>query len=83
MVSTKHNCLIYSFNLVKHFGMAAKQHRAVHFTNWYQPKHRSDKNTEDREITCITKFDCDAFDRRVAKHDAFGTTAFTWEGTPN
>ena len=26
------------------------------------------------------RFDYDAIGRRIAKHDAFGTTFFTWEG---
>jgi RHS repeat-associated protein len=31
-------------------------------------------------ITQVTRFDYDAMGRRVAKHDAFGSTRFVWEG---
>ena len=34
----------------------------------------------EHETTQTTRFDYDAIGRRVAKHDAFGTTVFIWEG---
>jgi RHS repeat-associated protein len=37
-------------------------------------------NDEKKRFTQTTRFDYDAIGRRVAKHDAFGTTRFIWEG---
>jgi RHS repeat-associated protein len=50
------------------------EHRltAVHTT-----RHANDAK---KRLTQSTRFDYDAIGRRVAKHDAFGTTRFIWEG---